>query len=628
MNTLAEEVKIVIDGKSVTVPIGTTLYSAALSIGIKIPTLCHHSDLKPTGDCRVCLTEIVGKSELVTACDFVITEPLEADTRNYRVWRERRDVINALFIDHYGWPTHGFVHCHTCPRDGNCQLQQLAAEYGVTHPGRLRPEAPKIRPFADTLERDPGKCVRCERCLRSCDEIQGVGAIRIQIDEAAPVEKGPDAVTVSHSYPELADDKLCYDCGQCTARCPTAALRPKNDIPDVRKALLDKTKHVVIQTAPAPRVGIAEEFGINPGAAVTWQLNTGLKQLGFDAVFDTCFSADLTIIEEGTELLQRLYLNKDKPDNKHPLPLLTSCCPSWVRFLEDVYPNQLPHLSSCKSPQQMMGALVKTYYAEQKKINPKDIVSVSLMPCVAKKAECKRPDMGDDDLKHVDYVLTTRECAAMFRELDIPLPNLPPGPFDDFFSGPSGSGIIFGHTGGVMEAALRTVLELVTGYPSESLFATESLVDVPGFEGCRIATITLPNEVSAVPALVKDHFDDFSWIKNKTLKVGVASGLRGVRKAMESVKTGQGPFADCHFIEMMSCPGGCAAGGGQPAPTDVDIREARTRALRFEDLEYGKQGHARKSHANPAVLRLYKEWLKQGPGKGEAHKLLHTHRSK
>ena len=619
-----ERIPVKINGLPIEVAPGTTILSAASRLEIDIPTLCHHPDLRPIGSCRMCVVEVDGRPDPVTSCDFEITEPIEVQTHTYKLWRARRDAINEIFEAHYGWPTRGFVYCHLCPRDGTCQLQKLASEYGVAHPSTDRPPAPPIVRFGEALEYEQGKCVQCERCLRTCEELQGVGAIRMESDRSSPSAVAAESDGAARRYPRLENPTDCFNCGQCAARCPTAALRPRNSYVAVHEALKAPFRHVIVQTAPSPRGAIAEEFGLKSDVAATPQLNTALRMLGFDAVLDTCLSADLTIIEEGTELLHRLFQNRRQPNPRFPLPLFTSCCPSWVRFLELSYPDMLSHLSTCKSPQQMMGAYLKTRYAEQRKLPPEDIVSVSLMPCVAKKAECVRPEMRSGDLRHVDHVLSTRECALLLKDKGIFLPRLSPGEFDDTFAGPSGSGVIFGHTGGVMESALRTVLDIVTGVSSETSSDVEPFEAVPGFEGCKIGTVRFPNETAPVPPLLQGRFEDFSWLEGATLNVAVVSGLRPIRSVMQSLKTGRGPFANCQFIELMSCPGGCVAGGGQPAMSDLNTPSMRRRALRMEDQRYGRQGLAQKSHENGTLLRLYNEWLTEGPGKGLAHELLHT----
>jgi iron-only hydrogenase group A len=414
-------------------------------------------------------------------------------------------------------------------------------------------------------------------------------------------------------------DVICINCGQCINRCPTGALRANDPTDEVWAAIDDPAKHVVIQTAPSPRAGIGECFGCEPGTALTFEMNTALRRCGFDRVFDTNFAADLTIIEEGTELLLRLYKALVGKDESVSLPQFTSCSPGWVKYVEHFYPEYLAHLSSAKSPQQMFGAVIKTYYAQLNKIDPKDIVSVALMPCSAKKFECNRPEMRDSGYKDVDYGLTTRELAKMISEAGVDLPAMPKSDFDDPFGTATGSGVIFGATGGVMESALRTVIELITSVKVEDLFDHAEITPVRGFEGVRVAELPIEN-VGPVPDLVKHLFPNWDWLKGATLKMGVCHGTANARRVMEDIKAG-GEFSKCHFIEFMACPGGCLGGGGQPIPTSPAIREARARAIYNEDRSY----EVRKSYQNPAIIRLYREFLTDGPCGHISHKLLHTH---
>lgn len=612
--TQREAVRITIDDKSLEVEKGSMLLAAARQAGIQIPTLCSHCDLKPKGLCRMCVVEIEGQTETVSSCNFEVVEPIRVRTRSTRILQERRRALNRFFADHYGWPRRGYRYCQQCERDGSCELMALAAEYGAD-PGPDAPPMPEkiVVGLGEVLDHEAGKCISCERCARACDELQGIRAI--SMTDATEDD--------SRRLPKM-DDKACVNCGQCAAHCPTAALRPRDNTRAIRELLDDPSRHVVVQVAPAPRVAIGERFKQEPGTPLTWQLATALRSAGFKAVFDTCFSADLTIIEEGTELLSRLFENSNQHGEAAPLPMLTSCCPGWVRYLEQNHPQYIAHLSTCKSPQQMMGALVKTFYAQSKGIDPANIVSVSLMPCVAKKFESRRPEMRSRGVAHVDFALSTRECAVLLQNAEIDPTGAAKGGFDDVFAGPSGSGVIFGHSGGVMEAALRTVLELTTGQPSESLLGGESFREVPGFEGCRIAEVQLPDRMASVPELLQGRFSDFDWLRGATLKVGVVHGLGAIGRVMAAWEAGKSPFADCHFIEFMACQAGCISGGGQPVPVDEQIRSARAAGLRSEDLQYGQAGLPRKSHENPAVLRVYGEWLKEGPGLGLAHDLLHT----
>ena len=398
----------------------------------------------------------------------------------------------------------------------------------------------------------------------------------------------------------------------------TGALRANDPTDDVWQAIDDPEKHVIIQTAPSPRAAIGECFGLEPGHALTFEMNSALRRCGFDKVFDTNFTADLTILEEGAELLIRLKKALVDGDESVALPQFTSCSPGWVKYLEHFYPEYIPNLSSAKSPQQMFGALLKTYYAELNGVDPKDIVTVALMPCSAKKFECNRPEMCDSGYKDIDYGLTTRELAKMIREAGIDLLKMPKSEFDDPFGTATGSGVVFGATGGVMEAALRTVIELVTGKKVEDFFDHAEVKPVRGFSGVRYAGIPI-NEVGPVPELIAGLCDDFQWLKGATLKVGICHGTANAKRVMEDIKAG-GKFSECHFIEFMACPGGCLGGGGQPAPTTPEIRAARAKAIYAEDRAYD----IRKSHENPAIAKIYEQFLEEGPCGHRSHELLHT----
>ncbi len=503
--------------------------------------------------------------------------------------------------------------CYSCNRNGNCELQKLAADYGVSSFRFGHPKEKKhpIDTSSFSIIRDMDKCVQCTRCVRACKELQDIGIFE-------SVGRG-DRRTIGTYLDKPMAEVGCINCGQCVDRCPTGALRERDATDDVWAAIDDPTKHVVIQTAPAPRSAIAEEFGIEPGHPMTWELNTALRQCGFDKVFDTNFTADLTIIEEGTELILRLYKNIVEKDTSMPLPQFTSCCPGWVKFFEHAHPDMLKHLSTAKSPQQMFGPVIKTWYAKLHNLDPANIVSVSLMPCSAKKFECNRPEMRDSGYKDVDYVLTTRECAQMVKEAGIHLPSLPKSDFDDPFGTATGSGVIFGATGGVMEAALRSVLEFVTGKKVEEIFSHADIIPVRGMEGCGYVDIKVPEKVGPVPDMIKHLVPNWNWLAGVTMRVGVAHGVKNARKVLDDVAAG-GVFSTCHFIEVMACPSGCVGGGGQPIPTNPAIRKARTDAIYNEDAAYG----IRKSHENPAVLRLYKEFLTEGPCGHKSHELLHT----
>ncbi len=605
VDTTADAITVTIDGTEVTVPSGTTILAAARSIGVRIPTLCDHPDLRPVGICRICVVEIEGVDCLQTACTYPISRPIRITTTSSAIRTARRHILEMLLATHYG-------DCNTCKRNHNCELQSLAAEYGIDCFRFGRPEAPRyaIDGSGASIVRDMNKCILCRRCVRACNELQDVGCLTL-------TGRGEDA-RISTFGENMLAAAVCIECGQCINHCPTGALSEVDQTDEVWTMLDDPTKHVVIQTAPAPRASIGEYFGLEPGTPLTFEMNTAIRRIGFDVVFDTNFSADLTIIEEGTELLQRLHQSLTGESPATQLPQLSSCCPGWIKYIEYFYPEMLPLLSTAKSPQQMFGAMIKTYYAEKRGIDPKNIVSVALMPCTAKKFECSRPEMTASGFQGVDFAITTRELVKMMRESGIDLPKMPKSGFDEPFGDPTGSGVIFGATGGVMEAALRTVLELVTGKKVESFFENADIIPVRGFEGIRLAELPV-TEVGPVPELLSHLFTNFEWLKGVTLRVGIAHGTANIHKVMEDIKNG-GIFSTCHFIEMMACPGGCLGGGGQPIPTSPEIRAKRAKAIYSEDAHYV----VRKSHENPQVLQIYREFLPEGPCSHKAHALLHT----
>jgi iron-only hydrogenase group A len=599
-------VALTIDGQEISVPWGTTILEAAKQLGIRIPTLCAHQDLCMAGICRICVVEIEGMRTLQASCAYPVTSPLKINTHTRKVRQVRRHIVDLLLSHHYG-------ECYTCFRNNNCELQSLAKEYGVDFFRFGHPEEPlyEIDKSSHSVVRDMNKCVLCRRCVRTCIDIQEVGCLEA-------INRG-DQTKIATFMDKPLTDVVCINCGQCINRCPTGALHANDPTDEVWAAIDDPKKHVVIQTAPAPRAAIGECFGLEPGHALTFEMNTALRHCGFDKVFDTNFTADLTILEEGTELIQRLYKALVTKDESVALPQFTSCSPGWVKYLEHFYPEYIPNLSSAKSPQQMFGAVIKTYYAKLHNIDPKDIVTVALMPCSAKKFECNRPEMIDSGLKDVDYGLTTRELAKMLHEAGIDLPKMAKSDFDDPFGTATGSGVIFGATGGVMEAALRTVIELVTGEKVEKFFEHADIQPVRGMEGVRKAEVTIP-KVGPVPDILKQLVPNWDWLNGATLKVAIAHGTANAKKVMENIKAG-GELASFHFIEFMGCPGGCIGGGGQPIPTSPEIRKARARAIYSEDTAY----EIRKSHENPAVLKLYGEFLQDGPCGHLSHKLLHTH---
>ncbi len=564
------EFTIEINGETLPASSGQTVLEVAKSAGIKIPTLCYHPDLPPMGACRVCLVEIEGERVLQPSCSFPVREGMKVQTHSAAVRKARRSVVELLLSDH---PSD----CTSCVRNGTCELQALAEDLGIREvrvrvdpPGRLMDDS------SLAVVRDPDKCILCRRCIQTCDEIQGVSGLRIK-------GRGYESI-VGAPFDTPLGNALCVNCGQCINRCPTGALTEKTHIPQVWAALEDPDKHVVVQTAPAVRIALGEALGMPPGEIVTGKLTSALRALGFDAVFDTDFTADLTIMEEGHELIHRVT-------EGGVLPQLTSCSPGWIKFIEHFYPELLPNVSSCKSPQQMFGAVVKTYYAEQAGIDPAKIVSVSIMPCTAKKYEAARPEMNDSGYQDVDFVLTTRELARMIREMGIQFTELPDSDYDDPLGESTGAAVIFGATGGVMEAALRTACEVITG----ERLGNVDITAVRGMDGVREATVKAGD---------------------LELKAAIAHGLANAAKVLDRVSAGE---ADYHFIEIMACPGGCLGGGGQPVPTSPEIRNARADAIYQADREMP----IRRSHENPSIKAIYEKFLGE-PLSEKSHHLLHT----
>ncbi len=587
---MEEKIKIKIDGKEFKVKKGITILEACKKFGIKIPTLCYHPDLNVAGICRICVVEVEGMNKLQPACAFPIENSISVKTHSNKVRIARKINLELMLSDHYG-------HCYTCVRNGKCELQKLAEEYSIDK--FIFPEPPGPKHRIDTssyaIVRDPNKCIHCKRCIRTCIDLQEVGALET-------VNRGHE-LQIQTALNKPIAEVVCINCGQCINRCPTGALRAKDPSDEIWEAICDPDKFVIIQTAPSPRAAIGEEFGYPPGTSVTYKLNAALRKIGFDRIFDTNFAADLTIMEEGSELVERLRKKIVEKDEKVKLPMFTSCSPGWVKFMEHYYPEYLPHLSTCKSPQQMFGAIIKTYYAKKIGIDPSKIVTVALMPCAAKKFECNRPEMRDSGFKDIDYGLTTREMAAMIKEAGIDLHDMPEEDFDHPLGLGSGAGLIFGSTGGVMEAALRTVYEIVTGRP------------VP-FKGLDITPIRGMDWIRETSIVLKDVRPEYKWLEGVELKVAVAHGTANAKKLIKKMEEGK---LDHHFIEIMACPGGCLGGGGQPIPTSPEIRAARARAIYEEE----KKLPVRKSHENPEIKQLYKEFLGK-PLSKVSHKLLHT----
>jgi NADH-quinone oxidoreductase subunit G/[NiFe] hydrogenase diaphorase moiety small subunit/NADP-reducing hydrogenase subunit HndD len=588
---MSNTIHVTINGIGLEMEKGKTILDAANQAGMIIPTLCFHKDLCIAGNCRVCVVEVSGQKRLAAACATPCEDEMDIQTNSLKVRNSRKHIIELLLSEHN-------ADCTKCYKNGNCELQELASEYKIMTQDFLRLAPLKnytIDQFSPSIIKDDSKCIRCQRCVRTCAELQGVNALTVAY-------KG-DEMKIASFFEKAMNDVVCTNCGQCVNHCPTGALVERNYIEEVWDAISDPNKHVVVQTAPAVRVGLGEEMGMEVGTRVTGKMVSALKRLGFNAVLDTDFTADLTIIEEGTELLHRLRKVLKEADNSIKLPMATSCSPGWIKYIEHMYPEFLEHLSTCKSPQQMFGALVKTYYAKARKIDPENIVSVSIMPCTAKKFEANRPEMHDSGYRDVDYVLTTRELAIMIKQAGIDFKKLPDEKFDRLMGESTGAGVIFGATGGVMEAALRTAYELVTG--REVPFENLNITAVRGIEGVREAIIK-----------IEAPLDEWNFLDGVELRCAVAHGLVNARKVMEAVKNGTSNY---HFIEVMACPGGCLGGGGQPIPTSPEIREKRTEAIYAEDSGMP----LRKSHENPEVLKIYQDFLGEPLG-AKSHHLLHT----
>jgi iron-only hydrogenase group A len=569
-------------------PEGATILQAAKSVGIKIPTLCFMEKREPLGACRVCVVEVEGAKSLVAACATPVIDNMVIRTNSRKAREARRTVVELMLSEHEG-------NCQTCDRNEDCELQSIAREMGITD---IRYEGEKARAGADistpALVRDNAKCIKCRRCVSVCNEVQKVGAL-------FPQGRGFDTV-IGPAFASDLDGVACVQCGQCAAVCPVGAISERSHLDMTWEALDDPRKHVVVQTAPAIRAALGECFGYEPGTLVTGKMVSALRQLGFDGVFDTNFTADLTIMEEGTELLTRLKKALvDKEDVA--LPMFTSCSPGWIKYAEYYYPEYLPNLSTCKSPQQMFGAVAKTYYAQKIGKKPEDIVVVSVMPCTAKKFEAQRPEMNDSGVRDVDFVLTTRELGKMIQQAGIDFDGLPDAKMDAPLGLSSGAADIFANTGGVMEAALRTAYEIVTGaeLPMEKLHVTP----VAGLKGLKEASLTITGTLP-----------QWSFLEGVEVHVAVAHTLGNAQKVLEGLRNGT---ANYHFVEVMTCPGGCIGGGGQPRFTTDDIREKRIGAIYKEDE--GKQ--VRKSHENAEVKQIYEEFLEQPLGE-KSHHLLHT----
>lgn len=585
-------INLTINSKSVAVPEGWTVLQAAEKLNVRIPTLCNHPDLCVAGNCRVCVVEQKDARTLIASCSQPATEGMEIMTNTLKVRNARKHIVELLLSEHR-------ADCTKCYRNQNCELQALANEFAFGDHlflDLVGEHEHLIDRTSASIIKDDSKCIRCQRCVRTCTELQKVSAIAVS-------GKGHEQkISTFHDRP--ISHVVCTNCGQCVNRCPTGALTEKTYIDQVWDAIYDPSKKVVVQTAPAVRVALGEDLGYDPGERVTGKLVSALRQLGFDYVLDTDFSADLTIMEEGTELLTRLKKALVDGDKETSLPMFTSCSPGWIKFIEHKYPELLPNLSTCKSPQQMFGALAKTYFADNVQVDPEDIISVSIMPCTAKKFEANRPEMRDSGYKDVDFVLTTRELAVMIKQAGIDFRKLETSHYDSVMGESTGAAVIFGATGGVMEAALRTAYEIVTG--REVPFDNINIMPVRGMEGVKEATIK-----------IEGCLKEWSFLEGAELNIAIAHGLTNADKVMSAVARGE---ANYHFIEIMACPGGCIGGGGQPIPTSTAIRQNRVDAIYAEDMSMA----IRKSHENPEVVAIYKNFLGE-PNSHKAHELLHTH---
>ena len=572
-------INLTIDEQKVTVPEGTTILEAAKQAGIDIPTLCFLKEINEVGDCRMCIVEVEGRKGFATSCIQTVEEGMVVHTHTQNVLEARHVILDLIISNHA-------KDCLTCTRSGNCELQTLATKFNVLNvefPGEMTEH--KVDDLSPSIVRDFNKCILCRRCVAACKNVQHIGAIDV-------INRGFESC-ISTVGDHSLNNVNCTFCGQCIEACPTGALHEKETINDVWTKLKDPDTYVIVQTAPAVRVALGEEFQMPIGTNVKGKMVTALKRLGFDKVFDTNTGADFTIMEEANEFVERFKKN----DN---LPMMTSCCPAWVKYIESYEPDLLPHLSSCKSPHQMFGAIIKSYYAKKVGIDPEKIYTVSVMPCIAKKFERQRPEMQVDGLYDVDNVITTRELSRMIKQANIEFEKLEDSEFDNPMGKATGAGAIFGTTGGVMEAALRTAQDTLTGKSLDKI----EFKQVRGGKGIKKATIE---------------------IAGKPIKVVAASGLENARIILDEIKSGK---ADYQFVEIMACPGGCIMGGGQPIKSskirsEVDIRKLRADSIYSID----EKSTIRKSHENPILKKIYEEYLEK-PGSYRAEKLLHTNYKK
>lgn len=581
-------VTLTINGKTIVAEPGQTVLEAAKANNIMIPHFCYLEGVHQVGACRICVVEIEGARTLQASCMVPVREGMVVRTNTARVKKARKVLYELMLSDH---PRN----CLSCLRNQNCEFQKLGELIQIS---TFRFEGQRSKTFIDdsspSIIRDSSKCILCRRCVTVCNQIQGVGVLNVQHRGFSSVVGPADELPLNSVN--------CTNCGQCVMVCPVGALLAKDDTERVWEAIFDASKRVVVQTAPAVRVALGEEFGYPPGTIVTGKMASALREIGFDDIFDTNFGADLTILEEGHEFLRRL--GSALTGGHAVLPMITSCSPGWIKYVEHEFPQELDHLSTCKSPHMMLGALVKTYYAQKLGLRPEDLFVVSVMPCTAKKFEITRPEMYWEGVPTVDAVLTTRELARMIRDAGIEFRELPDSRFDDPLGFSTGAADIFGTTGGVMEAALRTVYELVTGR------------EIP-FERLEVTPVRGLSQIKEACLRIEGTTPPFAYLEGVELRVAVTSGLSGAKRLMRDVAEGHSPY---HFIEVMGCPGGCIAGGGQPKPTNRAVREARMRAIYAEDSGKPK----RKSHENPYIQKLYEEFLGEPLGE-RSHRLLHTH---
>lgn len=568
-------INITIDNQNISVPEGITILEAAKKAGIDIPTLCFLKDINEIGDCRMCVVKVEGRKGFATSCIQKVEDGMVIKTHTPEIIEARHVMLDLIISNHD-------KDCLTCTRMGNCELQALAAKFGIqTIEYKGERKEYKIDNLSPAIVKDPNKCILCRRCVAVCKNIQRVGAIDC-------ANRGFES-NISTDYNKSLKDTNCVYCGQCIEACPTSALREKENIDEVWAKLKDPEIHVVVQTAPAVRVALGEEFKMPIGTNVTGKMVTALKRLGFDKVFDTNTGADFTIMEEANEFVERF-----KEDDN--IPMITSCCPAWVRYIEINYPELVPHLSSCKSPHEMIGALIKTYYAKKEKIKPEKIFVVSVMPCIAKKYERQRRELSNNGLYDVDCVITTRELSRMIKHANIRFEDLEDSQFDNPLGVSTGAASIFGTTGGVMEAALRTAQDILTGKDLKKI----DFEQVRGEKGIKKATVN---------------------IAGKDIKVAVASGLGNAKKIMEEISSGK---SDYQFVEIMACPGGCIMGGGQPIKNSRTRAEFDVRKLRADSIySIDEKCQIRKSNKNPVIKKVYEEYL-EFPGSYRAEKLLHT----